>query len=297
VQSQAEKGKWLRDRHQQPGLLVLPNAWDPGTAVMMAHAGFPAIATTSAGIAFALGMPDGEHIGRVRMLEQCRQIARAVSVPVTADLEAGYGPQPEQVAETVQGAIDVGLVGCNIEDGAATEGGAPLFDIKHACERVRAGAEAARQSEIPFVLNARVDCYLARPGDKDNFAESVKRGNAYREAGADCIYVPGPMAGETIGRLVHEIRGPLNVLGARAGKQSPLSISELEQLGVRRVTLGGSLSLAALKFVRDAVRELLDRGTFTYAEKAGSNAEINELMRSIAEARSSQAEWARSTRS
>ena len=266
---------------------MLPNAWDPGTAVMMAQAGFPAIATTSAGIAFALGMPDGEHIGRVRMLEQCREIARAVSVPVSADLEAGYGPRPQDVAETVQGAIEVGLVGCNIEDGAATEAGAPLFDLKHACERIRAGAEAARRSELPFVLNARTDCYLARPGDKDNFAESVKRGNAYREAGADCVYVPGPMDADTIGRLAREIHAPLNVLGARAGKQSMLSAAELAQLGVKRVTLGGSLSLAVLKFVRDAARELLEKGTFTYAQQAASNAEINKLMRSVVEARSS----------
>lgn len=295
MHNQAQKGRWFLERHQQPGLLVLPNAWDPGTAVMMAQAGFPAIATTSAGIAFALGMPDGEHIGRVRMLEQCREIARAVSVPVSADLEAGYGPRPEDVAETVQGAIEVGLVGCNIEDSTATEAGAPLFDLKQACERIRAGAEAARRSELPFVLNARIDCYLARPGDKDNFAESVKRGNAYREAGADCVYVPGPMDADTIGRLAREIHPPLNVLGARAGRQSVLSGAQLAQLGVKRVTIGGSLSVAVLSFVRNAARELLEKGTFSYAEKAASNAEIGKLMRSAAEARSSYTEWASST--
>jgi 2-methylisocitrate lyase-like PEP mutase family enzyme len=295
MQNQVEKGKWFLEQHQQPGLLVLPNAWDPGTAIIMAEAGFPAIATTSAGIAFALGMPDGHHIGRVRMLEQCRDIARAVGVSVTADLEGGYGPRPEDVVETVQGAIEVGLVGCNIEDGTATEGGAPLFDLKQACERIRAGAEAARRSELPFVLNARVDCYLARPGDKDNFAESVKRGNAYREAGADCVYVPGPMDADTIGRLAREIHAPLNVLGARAGKQSMLSAAELAHLGVKRVTIGGSLSLAVLKFVRDAARELFEKGTFSYAANAVSNAEINKLMRSASEARSSRTKWASST--
>ena len=275
---QAQKGEQFAKSHVEPGIVVLPNAWDAGSAVMMVEAGFPAIATTSAGIAFTMGLPDGQHISRHRMLECVSRIVAAVPVPVTADLEAGYGARPEDVAATVRGAIEAGAVGCNIED-ATGRSEQPLFDFELACDRIRAGAESARSAGMPFVLNARTDPYLVRHGSADvNFAEAVRRANAFREAGADCLFVPGPLDAETIGRLVREIHGPLNVLGARGGSASALSIPELGRLGVRRVSIGGSLSVAALGFVQQAMRELREHGTFGYAPSAPSNAGINAIM-------------------
>lgn len=274
----AEKGARFVRSHIEPGIVVLPNAWDAGSAIMMVEAGFPAIATTSAGVAFAMGLPDGQRVSRDRMLECVARIVAAVPVPVTADLEAGYGPSPEDVAATVRGALEAGAVGCNIED-ATGRGDQPLFDLELACDRIRAGVEAARGAGLPFVLNARADPYLVRHGsDAANFAEAVRRANAYREAGADCLFVPGPMDPDTIGRLVREIDGPLNVLGARGGAASALSAPDLERLGVKRVSIGGSLAVAALAFVQRAMRELREHGTFSYAPGALSNTGINAIM-------------------
>ncbi|MEO8005575.1 MAG: isocitrate lyase/phosphoenolpyruvate mutase family protein [Betaproteobacteria bacterium] len=276
--TQNEKGRQFAKRHVEPGIVVLPNAWDAGSAVMMVEAGFTAIATTSAGIAFAMGLPDGQRVSRDRMLECVARIVAAVPVPVTADLEAGYGAGPEEVAATVRGAIEAGAVGCNIEDATGRSDHA-LFDFELACDRIRAGAEAARAADVPFVLNARADPYLVRFGsDAANFAEAVRRVNAYREAGADCLFVPGPMDADTVGRLAREIHGPLNVLGARGGLASALNVRQLEQLGVKRVSIGGSLSVAMLTLVHRTMRELHDQGTFGYAPTALSNADINAVM-------------------
>jgi 2-methylisocitrate lyase-like PEP mutase family enzyme len=273
-----EKADSFAERHRGPGIIVLPNAWDPGTAIVLADAGFPFVATTSAGIAFAQGVPDGQHLSRSRMLEIAAQIAAAVDVPVTADLEAGYGPLPEDVAATVAGAVAAGVVGCNIEDSTGDRD-RPLFEIELAVERIRAGAEAGAASSVPFVLNARVDPYLVRLGTpEENLAESVRRANAYREAGAGCLYVPGVYDMDAIGRLVREIDGPLNVLGARGGADSALSVTDLEALGVRRVSIGGSLAVAALALVRRAAVDLRDNGTFGYTRDAMSNADANALM-------------------
>jgi 2-methylisocitrate lyase-like PEP mutase family enzyme len=273
-----EKASAFAERHRGPGIIVLPNAWDPGTAVVLAEAGFPFVATTSAGVAFAQGVPDGEHLSRSRMLEIAAQIADAIDVPVTADLEAGYGPRPEDVAATVTGAVAAGVVGCNIEDSTGDRD-RPLFELDLAVERIRAGAGAVAASGVPFVLNARVDPYLVRLGTpEENLAESIRRANAYREAGAGCLYVPGVTDPDAIGRLALEIDGPLNVLGARGGVDSELSVAQLESLGVRRVSIGGSLAVAALALVRRAAAELRDHGTFGYTRDAMSNADANALM-------------------
>ena len=275
----AEKARSFLERHRGPGMIVLPNAWDPGSAIALADAGFPFIATTSAGIAFFQGVPDGQCLSRTRMLELCGQIADAVDVPVSGDLEAGYGPSPEDVAETVRGAIAAGLVGCNIEDGTG-ERDRPLVELELAVERIRAGAEAARATGVPFVLNARTDPYLARVGTpEENLAESIRRANAYREAGADCLFVPGVTDRETVERLVREIDGPVNILGARAGAGATPPMAALEAMGVRRASIGGSLSLAALALVRRAAAELMEQGTVAYTRDAMTNAEANDLMR------------------
>jgi len=264
--------------HREPGILVLPNAWDAGSAILIAEAGFSALATTSAGIAFAKGLPDGQRLRRDEMIAAVAEIAAAVEVPVSADLEAGYGRGPGEVAETVRRAVEAGLAGCNIEDGSG-EPGAPLVDIELSCDRIRAGAEAARRGSAHFVLNARVDPYLVHFGtEAETFAESVRRANAYREAGADCLFVPGPLDSRTIGRLVTEIDGPLNVLGARGTMRSPLAVADLERLGVKRVSLGSSLAQAALGVVHRALRDLKERGTFEFSETALPYAEINSTM-------------------
>lgn len=274
-----EKARAFAERHQGPGMIVLPNAWDPGSAVLFAEAGFPSMATTSSGIAFAQGVPDGEVLSRSRMLELVGQIAEAVDVPVSADLEAGYGPRPEDVAATVEGAFAAGIVGCNIED-ATGDPDRPLLELELAVERIRAGAEAARATGAPFVLNARVDPYLVRMGTpEENLAESIRRANAYREAGADCLFVPGVLDPEAIATLVREIGGPLNILGARGGGAQSPTMAELEALGVRRVSIGGSLALAALALVRRAAKELMELGTVGYTREAMSNADANALMR------------------
>ena len=276
--SQIEKGAHFARSHDEGAILVLPNAWDAGSAIMMAEAGFRAIATTSAGIAFTMGLADGQRISREAMLDRVAQIVAAVPLPVTADLEAGYGPTAEDVATTVRGALRAGAVGCNIED-ATGDPGKPLFDIELACDRIRAGTEVARRTNQPFVLNARTDSYLVRRGaEAENFAETVKRANAYREAGAGCLFVPGPMDADTIARLVREIDGPLNVLGARAGSASPLSIADLERLGVKRVSIGGSLAVAALTLVRQTMQALRERGTFEYANATLTHASVNAVM-------------------
>ncbi len=277
MSNQVEKGAAFARMHaRESGIIVLPNAWDVGSAVMIAEAGFPAIATTSSGIAFAHGFPDGGYLGRDRMLRSVAAMTAAVAIPVTADLEFGYGLTPEDVGLTVLGALTAGAVGCNIEDSV----GGKLLDIDLASDRIRAGAEAARSSKIPFVLNARVDAYLLDPGSPaKSFSETVKRANAYRAAGADCLFVLGPMDKETITNLVREIDAPLNVLGARGGITTTLGIPELERLGVKRVTLGGSLATASFGLLKGALKELRERGTCSYTSAALTHSEVNELMK------------------
>ncbi len=272
-----QKAKRFSNMHSRPGIIVLPNAWDIGSAVVMADAGFPAIATTSAGIAFAQGLPDGEKIAKERMLEIVSAIAAAVPVPVTADLEAGYGPKPEHVAKTIKDAIDAGLAGCNIED-TLNRGGKKLYGFEASVDRIRAGAEAAKKAGVKFVLNARTDAYLMQLGNaKTNFAESVKRANAYLAAGATSAFVPGALDADTIRQLAHEIDGPMNVLGALGGRPAPYTVAELESFGVKRISIGGSLASAALGFVRRMVDEIRKKGTFDYHAGAMNHAEATEL--------------------
>jgi 2-methylisocitrate lyase-like PEP mutase family enzyme len=263
-------------QHRSGGMIVLPNAWDPGSAALMAAAGFPVIATTSAGIAYARGCRDGERLGRGGMLDCVAAIVARSAMPVTADLEAGYGPTPEDVAETVAQAIGIGLVGGNIEDSDLRSG--RLFDLDLAVARIRAGRAAADRLDMPFALNARTDPYLVDHGDaEDNFAEAVRRANAYLAAGATCAYVPGPGDRATVERLVAAIDGPLNILAARAGRQGMMR-DELRRLGVRRVSVGGSLMLSVLTHARQALADISERGDFSYAVAAITNREMDAMM-------------------
>ncbi len=266
----------FRDMHVRGEMVVLPNARDHASAALMADSGYPVIATTSAGIALARGYPDGERMTREAMLRICGEIVRQSKVPVTADLEAGYGPAPEDVAATVRGAIGAGLIGCNIED--ANPETRALFDFDEAVERIRAGRAAADELNVPFVLNARADPYLKPVGDAEaNFHEAVRRCNAYLEAGATCAYVPGPGDAETVERLVKAVKGPLNILASLAGRPG-LSVRDYARLGVRRISIGGSLMLAAMTFTRDAVAAMRGEGRLDFANQAMTNRALNTLM-------------------
>ena len=273
--TQQEKAQLFAKMHEQ-GCFVLANAWDLPSAALIVEAGYPCLATTSAGVAFVQGVPDGEKMGRQGMLRVVYEIARRMPVPVSADLEAGYGPSPEAVAATVRGAIAAGAVGCNIEDRDPSTG--KLYDFDLAVARIKVGQAAADASGLKFVLNARTDPYLARIGTPQQcFDESVKRANAYAAAGARSVFVPGVGDAETIGKLVGALKAPLNVLGGFRGKAG-MPLEDLRKLGVRRVSLGGSLMLAAYAAGRRALVDIAATGKFTYADGAVANEDMNKLM-------------------
>lgn len=243
---------------------VLPNAWDPGSARLLEQVGFPALATTSAGIAFALGRPDAS-LDRDTMLDSVARIIASVTVPVTADLEAGYGAAPADVARTITLAAELGAVGANLED----QVGGELFEIDEAAARIEAARAAAPAGT--FVINARTDTYFGT-GAADPFAETVARATRYVEAGADCIFVPGVDDADTIRRLAAEIPAPLNIVAGLTATR--LDAPTLFSLGVTRVSLGGSLARAAFSLVERAGRELLDTGTLDFLDDALSYPEL-----------------------
>lgn len=272
MSTQREKAERLRELHRGPGILVLPNAWDAISAVLFAQAGFAAIATTSAGVAFSLGYPDGERIGREEMLAVVARIAAAVDVPVTADMEAGYG----DAAATAEGVIAAGAVGLNLEDAAKSVDGGPLVDVPDQVAKIRAVRAVAGARGVPLVLNARTDVYLLGVGEPaGRFDEAVRRLRAYREAGADSLFVPGVRDAGTIGRLVRAVDGPLNIL---AGAGTP-PVAELERLGVARVSVGSGPQRATLALVRRIAAELREQGTYsTFTEESLSHGAVNRLL-------------------
>lgn len=268
------KAETLRKLHDKPNILVLPNVWDMASACLVEQAGYPALATTSSGIAFSLGYPDGEKMSRDTMIEVCGRIARRAKVPVSADIEAGYGPDPKDTEETVRRCIAAGIVGGNLEDGTH-DPKAPLCPLDLAVARISAARRAGDAAGVPFVINARTDHYLAGgKADEAGFAETVRRGKAYREAGADCIFIPGLQDRETIARLVGAIGAPINILARPNGP----SVPELKAAGVARLSVGGMLMLATLGLVRRAAAELASSGTFGFAEGMAMHAEMNRLL-------------------
>ena len=273
--TQAEKAKLLLSLHQGPHILVLPNAWDVASACIFEDAGFPALATTSSGIANSLGYPDGQVIHRDEMLEVVARIVRAVSVPVTADMEAGYGETPDDMAATARGVVEAGAVGLNLED-AIREGSGALIETALQTEKIRAMIDAAKKMGIDLVLNARTDIYLEEIGEPSTRPErTIERLNAYRDAGAACLFAHGVQDAATIERLVRGVRGPLNILG-RAG--TPLA-HELEKLGVARVSVGGGPMRVTMTVVSRIAKQLRDSGDFAAAlGEAMPFAEANRLM-------------------
>lgn len=261
--SRSDKAATFLAMHKGSGF-VLPNAWDAGSARILEEIGFPAIATTSAGIAWSCGVPDGTVMDRDTMLEHVARIVTAVDAPVTADLEAGYGDTPDDVGHTVAQAVEIGAVGANLED-AGKNG---LFGIDDAVDRIAAARAAAPTGT--FVLNARIDTYFAGTGG-DVFDETVRRAERYLEAGADCVFVPGVVEGDTIRQLATAIPAPLNVV---AGLANTIDAPTLFSLGVKRVSLGGSLARGVLSMLERAGRELHDSGTLGFLDGAIGYAEL-----------------------
>lgn len=250
------KAARLRELHRGPKILILLNVWDVASARLIESMGLPAVATSSAAVANSLGYADGERISRGEMLAVVRRVSAAVNVPVTADMEGGYCNQPEGMAETAHELLEAGAVGLNLEDSRQER---KLVDVSLQQEKLRALKEAGRTEGVDLVLNARTDPYLLKDaGDTWRFEETVCRARAYRDAGADCIFVPGLSDAETIRRLLEESPGPLNVLAGKGG----LPVPELERLGVARLSLGSGPARAALAAFRRIAREVLDQGTY-----------------------------------
>ena len=274
LKSLAQKADELLKLHQGPPILVLPNVWDVASAKLVERAGFPAIATSSAAVANALGYPDGERISREEMLAAVGRIAAKVSVPVTADLEAGYGASLEEIARTAEGLLAAGAVGMNFED-STDDPKNPLAGITEQSARIRALREGGERAGAHIVINARTDVYLRQVGEPGSrFEHAVRRANAYREAGADCLFIPGVHEGDTIAKLVATVNGPINILAEPAMP----AIRELERLGVRRLSFGSWPMRAAMAAFDRFVKELSSQGTFTWLGKdAMPYAELNKL--------------------
>jgi 2-methylisocitrate lyase-like PEP mutase family enzyme len=271
---QRKKAETFRAMHTGTGAVLLPNVWDVASARIIEEAGFQAIATTSAGIAFAQGFPDGQKIPADQMINGVVHIASAVRVPVTADVEAGYGQRPEDAARTARNVINAGAVGMNFED-ATGDADHPLTELPLQLERIRAIRETADELRVPLVLNARTDVYLLQVGEPSvRYDEAVRRLAAFRDAGADCVFVPGVRDAETIGRFVADLKWPVNILGVPG---SP-SVPELVKLGVKRISLGSGPMRASLGLLRKLAEEVKTSGTYKLMEGAPSHAEMNKLM-------------------
>lgn len=271
--SQSEKARTFRALHERPGAFVIPNPWDVGTARILAGLGFEALATTSAGLAFALGRRDGEGaVSREEALAHAGAIVGATPLPVSADLENGFGDAPETAAETIRFAADAGLVGASIED-ATGDPDHPIYDASLAAERIAAAAEAARALPFPLTLTARAENFLHGRPDLD---DTIRRLQAFEAAGADVLYAPGLRDLDMIRTVCAAVGKPVNVIMGLAGAR--FSVDDLAAAGVRRISLGSALARAALGAFLSAAREVKERGTFTFAESAASFAEIDSFM-------------------
>ena len=275
ARKQAQKAEQFRKLHHGPRLLFLPNAWDVVSARILEECGHPAIATSSAAVAFSLGYPDGQRISRGEMLEVAGRIARAVEIPVTADLEAGYGTTVKDMVETVKAAIAAGVIGMNLED-ITGDDESSFVDLPLQVEKIRAICETAKSLGVSFVLNARTDIYLMPIGpESTRFERTVERLRAYRDAGATCLFAPGLYDRETIAKLVKAVEAPINIL---ANPACP-PMAELENIGVARVTAGSGIMRAALGLVRRIGKDMLEsRSCEMMFAGAIPHAELNRLM-------------------
>ena len=275
VRVQADKAEQFRRMHAGPRILALPNAWDAVSARILEEAGHPAIATSSAAVAFSLGYPDGQRISRTEILEAVARIARAVRVPVTADIESGYGTTVKDMMDTAKAVIAAGAIGMNLEDVTGDDETSHV-EISLQQEKIRAIREASSSLGVPLVLNARTDIYLMPIGeDSTRFDRAVERLRAYRQAGADCVFAPGVSDRDTIAKLVKAIAAPLNIL---ASANCP-SLAELERMGVARVSAGSAVMRATLGLVRRIAKDWMERGTYdSLFDGAVPFADLNRMM-------------------
>ncbi|RJG10193.1 isocitrate lyase/phosphoenolpyruvate mutase family protein [Pseudomonas cavernicola] len=274
--SQISRARTFKALHERPGVFVIPNPWDAGSAKMLAALGFEALATTSAGLAFSLGRPDAEGaISRDETLANAQAIIAATPLPVAADLENGFADEPQGCAETILRAAAVGLVGGSIED-ASGRADAPIYPFELAVERVRAAAEAARSLPFPFTLTARAENLLH---GRNDLADTIRRLQAFAEAGADVLYAPGLRTPEEIVAVVRAVAPkPVNVLMGLSGLS--LSLEDLAELGVKRVSVGSALARAAYGAFFRAAQDIRTEGRFSFAEQAIPFAQINALFKS-----------------
>lgn len=269
--TQQQKYKQFQQLHAQEDAFIIPNPWDAGSARLLANLGFAALATTSAGYAFSVGKRDSfAGLSRAEILANARSIVEATDLPVSADLEDGFSASPAGCFETIQLAIDSGLVGGSIED-ATGDKNAPIYDIELAVERMQAASEACRNQ--PFLLTGRAENYL---WGKPDLKDTIERLQRYSQAGAEVLYAPGLPDISAIKTVCAEVDKPVNVVMGLAG--TSYSVAELAEVGVKRISVGGSLARAALAAMLRAAEEMLNYGTFSYAEHAIPDAVISELM-------------------
>jgi 2-methylisocitrate lyase-like PEP mutase family enzyme len=272
--TQAAKGAAFRALHERDGAFIIPNPWDTGTARLLAHLGFEALATTSAGHAFSMGRPDNT-IGRDEAIPHVAAIASATDLPVSADLENGFGDDPETVAETIRLAAGAGAVGGSIED-ATGRPDRPLYELEHAVDRVRAAADVARALTFQFTLTARAEnCLVGQPDLKD----TIRRLQAYQSAGAAVLYAPGLASHGDIAAVVRSVDRPVNVLMGLQGVQ--LSLATVSAIGVKRISVGSALARAALGAFLRGAKEMRERGTFEFADEAVSYRDITAMFTSL----------------
>lgn len=269
--TQQDKGKQFRELHERGGVFLIGNAWDAGSARVMTALGFPALATSSGASAAILGRRDGQ-VTRDEALAQARGMAAAVDVPVSADLEKGFADAPDAVAETIRLAAEVGLVGCSIEDATGYKD-KPLFDFGYAVERVAAAAEAAHALDFPFTLTARTENFLRGNPDLE---DTIRRLQAFEQAGADVLFAPGLPTLEAVQRVCAAVGKPVNFMATIRGKS--FSVSELEAVGVKRISFASSLYRAAMDGMVKAAREIVQEGTFGYLDHVLTTTELIELM-------------------
>jgi 2-methylisocitrate lyase-like PEP mutase family enzyme len=272
---QAKKAALLKNLHHGPKILVMANAWDVISARIVEEIGFPAVATTSAGIAAALGYPDGQRVSRDEMLDVVSRIARAVQVPVSADMESGYGATPEKMAETARALIEAGAVGLNLEDITGDDESSQV-ELGLQLEKIIAIREASDAAGVPLVINARTDIYLMPIGPQETrFERTVERFRGYAKAGADCVFAPAVRDSETIAKLVKAVEAPLNTLLMSGAP----NLNELEKLGVARASIGSGLMRASLGTARSVAKAMFERrdSEAIFAE-AVPYAEVNHLL-------------------
>ena len=271
MKTQAQKAADFEALHKAPGCFVIPNPWDPGSARILAGMGFKALTTTSAGYARSIGVVDYQA-GREHVMEHIRAMAPAVDIPLAADLEGGFGHKPEDCAETIRQGAEAGLVGGSIEDFTGDRGD-PIYDMAKAAERVRAAAEAAKKLPFKFMLCARAENYL---NGRPDLADTIKRLQAYQEAGADVLFSPGLNTADEIRTVCKSLDRPFNIM--RGPRQAMLSVAQLGELGVKRVSLGGFLQAAAMTGFINAAKEVAGDGTFEFSKSMVAGSEIDGLL-------------------